>query len=123
MSASSDSKPGYKRSWRNLLINKRYQLRFTLFMVGLSAVLMVGLGVWVMKVANETTEISKASVRGTPCPKIPSLKSEVAEDSEPQLPSMRLEEGSGSSASDAAATPAPAGAPEAKADDPSPTKT
>ena len=33
---------GYKRSWKNLLINKRYQLRFTLFMVGLSVVLMVG---------------------------------------------------------------------------------
>ena len=31
---------GYKRSWKNLLINKRYQLRFTLFMVGVSALLM-----------------------------------------------------------------------------------
>ena len=25
----------HKRSWKNLLINKRYQLQFTLFMVGL----------------------------------------------------------------------------------------
>jgi len=25
----------YKRSWKNLLINKQYQLRFTLFMVGI----------------------------------------------------------------------------------------
>jgi hypothetical protein len=57
---------GYKRSWKNLLINKRYQLRFTLFMVGLSTVLMLGLGIWVMKVANETTEVSATSVRGTP---------------------------------------------------------
>jgi hypothetical protein len=72
---------GYKRSWKNLLINKRYQLRFTLFMVGLSTVLMAGLGVWVMMVANETTEVSATSVRGTPCPKIPSI--EVPEESEP----------------------------------------
>ena len=64
----------YKRSWKNLLINKRYQLRFTLFMVGLSTLLMVGLGFWVMRVANETTEVSATSVRGTPCPKIPVIE-------------------------------------------------
>jgi hypothetical protein len=71
----------YKRSWKNLLINKRYQLRFTLFMVGLSTLLMVGLGFWVMKVANETTEVSATSVRGTPCPKIPTI--EVVEEPAP----------------------------------------
>jgi hypothetical protein len=64
----------YKRSWKNLLINKRYQLRFTLFMVGLSTVLMVGLGIWVMRVANETTEVSATSVLGTRCPKIPVIE-------------------------------------------------
>jgi hypothetical protein len=64
----------YKRSWKNLLINKRYQLRFTLFMVGLSTLLMLGLGFWVMRVANETTEVSATSVRGTPCPRIPALE-------------------------------------------------
>ena len=69
----------YKRSWKNLLINKRYQLRFTLFMVGLSTVLMVGLGIWVMRVANETTEVSATSVRGTPCPKIPTIEAPVEE--------------------------------------------
>ena len=63
----------YKRKWRNLLLNKSYQLRFTLFMVGLSAVLMAGLGFWVMRVADETTEVSKASVMGTPCPAIPEV--------------------------------------------------
>ncbi|MBX3157255.1 MAG: hypothetical protein KF773_14865 [Deltaproteobacteria bacterium] len=57
----------YKRSWRNLLINKRYQLRFTLFMVGLCAVLMAGLGWWVMKVANETTQVARNRVLGTVC--------------------------------------------------------
>ena len=63
----------YKRSWKNLLINKRYQLRFTLFMVGVSAILMSGLGVWVMKEANEATTVSKIRVRGEACPKIPEV--------------------------------------------------
>ncbi|HLL22510.1 MAG TPA: hypothetical protein VK427_10280 [Kofleriaceae bacterium] len=79
----------YKRSWKNLLINKRYQLRFTLLMVGLSSVLMIGLGFWVMKVANETTEVSATSVRGTPCPRIPAI--EAVEELSP-VP-MKLPEG------------------------------
>jgi len=92
----------YKRSWKNLLINKRYQLRFTLFMVGLSTVLMLGLGIWVMKVANETTEVSATSVRGTPCPKIPVI--ETVEELAPvpmKLPDPEPapEAGSGGSAS------------------------
>jgi hypothetical protein len=45
----------YKRTWKNLLINKRYQLRFTLFMVGLSSVLMGLLGWWVMSEAGNAT--------------------------------------------------------------------
>ncbi len=81
----------YKRSWKNLLINKRYQLRFTLFMVGLSTVLMVGLGFWVMRVANETTEVSATSVRGTPCPKIPTI--DVPADEPPPVPMKLPEEG------------------------------
>src|SRR5678809_436176 len=81
----------YKRSWKNLLINKSYQLRFTLFMVILSAVLILVLGIWVMRVANETTEVSKTSVRGTPCKKIPSLAEEKDEaDAAPTLPPMKL---------------------------------
>ncbi len=96
---------GYKRSWKNLLINKSYQLKFTLFMVGLSTVLMVGLGVWVMKVANETTAVSIASVRGTPCEALPDLRIEAPTD-EPRAvpvtpmdldgPSAPLDSGSGS---------------------------
>jgi len=83
----------YKRSWKNLLINKRYQLQFTLFMVGLSTLLMAGLGIWVMRVANETTTVSMASVRGTPCPKVPSLVESAAapEDDVPAVP-MKLPE-------------------------------
>jgi hypothetical protein len=64
---------GYKRSWKNLLINKRYQLRFTLFMVGISAALMAGLGWWVMHVANEQTTISIESQEGVPCPLVPTI--------------------------------------------------
>lgn len=113
MPPTSTGDRGYKRSWKNLLINKRYQLSFTLFMVGLSAALMVGLGVWVMMVANETTEVSKTSVRGTPCPKIPEIAE--TEDTEPVRPvPMTLDEPAGSAASDAPTPPAaqaePAGA-------------
>ena len=111
MNAKSDR--SYKRSWKNLLINKRYQLRFTLFMVGLSSLLMVGLGIWVMKVANETTEVSMTSIRGEPCPKVPVIGSGAPtgedEDAIPR-PSMKLDE----PADDApvAAPAAPPAAPE-----------
>ena len=86
----SAPKPGgdrtYKRSWKNLLINKRYQLQFTLFMVGLSTLLMSGLGIWVMRVANETTTVSMASVRGTPCPKVPALTESADHAADPEAP-------------------------------------
>lgn len=61
---------GYKRSWKNLLINKQYQLQFTLIMVGLAAVLMVGLGIRVMMKANEATTVSKVHVIGSECPEV-----------------------------------------------------
>jgi hypothetical protein len=66
---------GYKRSWKNLLINKRYQLRFTLFMVLVSLILMTGLGIWVMKVADEATRVQGTRVRGDNCPPIPEIGS------------------------------------------------
>ncbi len=69
---------GYKRSWKNLLLNKRYQLRFTLFMVGLSALLMAGLGFWVMREANVATSVGRSRVVGEPCVKVPDLKPEEA---------------------------------------------
>jgi hypothetical protein len=62
---------GYKRSWKNLLINKRYQLRFTLFMAGLAAVLMTLLGWWVTRVADEATTVAKSRQRGRICPSLP----------------------------------------------------
>jgi hypothetical protein len=70
---------GYKRSWKNLLINKRYQLRFTLFMVGMAALLMTGLGVWVMRVADEATEVAASRVRGEGCPALPEIGQVPAE--------------------------------------------
>jgi hypothetical protein len=92
LAKSSDR--NYKRSWKNLLLNKRYQLRFTLFMVGLAALLMVGLGIWVMRVANETTTVSMASVRGEACPKLPVLDGadRAEEDDGVPAPSMKLDE-------------------------------
>ena len=97
---------GYKRSWKNLLINKRYQLRFTLFMVGISTLLMTGLGFWVMQVANETTTVSMASVRGTPCPKIPPLvESAPSEADVPAVPMKLPEPGEAGSAAPAEPPP------------------
>jgi hypothetical protein len=113
---ASGSNKGYKRSWKNLLINKRYQLRFTLFMVGLSTLLMAGLGIWVMKVANETTTVAMASVRGTPCPKIPPMiDSSANEDDVPAVP-MKLPDGDATDAGSAAPsdTPPAAATPEPK---------
>ena len=92
---------GYKRSWKNLLLNKRYQLRFTLFMVGISAVLMLGLGVWVMREANDATAVAKNHIVGEPCTRIPIL-AEPAVDNTPAP--TNLDDDSGSAA---AAAPAP----------------
>jgi hypothetical protein len=122
------TKPGdrsYKRSWKNLLINKRYQLRFTLFMVGLSALLMVGLGAWVMWVANETTAVSMTSVRGDACPKLRAADPGAAtsatnpgdEEAVPRPP-MRLDEPAGSAAPSPRAPAAAPSAPAAPDDEP-----
>jgi len=91
---------GYKRSWKNLLINKRYQLRFTLFMVGLSAVLMTVLGWWVMRTVNESTGVATAAARGTECKAVvdPPEKPVGDENDDLPKPPMRLDEGSGSAA-------------------------
>jgi hypothetical protein len=98
------SSENYKRKWRNLLLNKSYQLRFTLFMVGLSSALMIGLGIWVMRVADETTEVSKASVMGTPCPAIPELQAPKAEP--PPAPPVPMKLDAAPPAEGSAAPPA-----------------
>lgn len=114
---SKSADRSYKRSWKNLLINKRYQLRFTLFMVGLSALLMAGLGIWVMWVANETTAVSMTSVRGDACPRLPVLEQSAPADDDVRVPppSMKLDEPEGTapaaptSEGTAPAAPPPAG--------------
>ncbi len=88
----SGAQKQYKRSWKNLLLNKRYQLRFTLFMVGVSALLMTGLGVWVMKQANEATTVAIDRVRGDACPKIPEL-TDVPPPSDDSAAPMKLDDG------------------------------
>ncbi|MBK7537324.1 MAG: hypothetical protein IPI49_18540 [Myxococcales bacterium] len=89
VSPSSDSR-AYKRSWKNLLINKQVQLRFTLFMVGLSAVLMTLLGIWVKRVADNTTEVGLARVRGELCPPMPQ-NDELGNEPEGALPATPVE--------------------------------
>ena len=102
------AKPQYKRSWKNLLLNKRYQLRFTLFMVGVSAVLMSALGIWVMKEANEATSVSKARFAGEElrCPQVPEVIELPPMPSEASVP-MNIDDGSAAPAPALPPAPAP----------------
>lgn len=73
----SRPKPTYKRSWKNLIINARYQLRYTLIMVALCGALMAGLGLFVQKAARGATEVSETNMQMTlddPEPAIAKLK-------------------------------------------------
>jgi hypothetical protein len=67
----------YKRSWKNYLLNSKYQLRFTLFMVAFAAVLMYMLGwgvrnprthqhMWptVMGEAESATKVGVITIQG-----------------------------------------------------------
>lgn len=102
---------GYKRSWKNLLINKRYQLQFTLIMVGLAAVLMIGLGIRVMMKANEATTVSKVHVLGKACPAVPTLSTGVQgptdDGSTDPTPAPAPTDGSAGSATGSAGSAAP----------------
>ncbi|WP_428264890.1 hypothetical protein [Haliangium sp.] len=85
----------YRRSWKNLLINKRYQLGFTLFMVGVSTLLMSFLGYWVVREAQRATEVAINNVEGQRCPAVPALGSDdteaviIDEITEIQMPEAR----------------------------------
>src|SRR4249919_3530202 len=105
------SNKGYKRSWKNLLLNKRYQLEFTLFMVGISAVLMAGLGIWVMKEANDATTVAKNSIVGDVCPKIPVLTEQPGGGDDDTAVPMKLDDNGTAPAPDPAPAPAPEAAP------------
>jgi hypothetical protein len=110
------AKPQYKRSWKNLLLNKRYQLRFTLFMVAVSAILMSGLGYWVMKEADEATSVSKARFAGEElrCPQVPEVIELPGMTNEAPVP-MNIDEGSAAEP-DRAPSPATDKAPAPAAD-------
>jgi hypothetical protein len=113
-SAPTPGDRGYKRSWKNLLINKRYQLRFTLFMVGLSAALMTLLGVWVKRVADNTTEVGLARVRGEACPPLPESPAANAAVPSPVMdPETQREVAPSSAADSGAAAPTSEGTPDA----------
>ncbi|HEU5059127.1 MAG TPA: hypothetical protein VFU21_21490 [Kofleriaceae bacterium] len=88
MSAKKHDK-GYKRSWKNLLLNKRYQLRFTLFMVGLSAVLMALLGWWVMAVADRATTVAINNVLGEEICKDPAAVQAAAAEEPAEQPTAQ----------------------------------
>ncbi len=46
-----------QRKWRNILLDKNFQLSFTMLLVGLAALLMILLGFWVRDVAHNATEV------------------------------------------------------------------
>jgi hypothetical protein len=58
---------GDRRSWKNILINRRYQLRFTLFMVGLSTLLMLSMGYWVLREARKATTVGNNNAQVRDC--------------------------------------------------------
>ena len=94
MSNGKTAARGYQRSWKNLLINKEYQLKFTLVMVALCAVLLAGLGFWVQSVAQETTAVGITRIRGEACPKVPepvAVQAPITEIEDQAMPPMAPE--------------------------------
>jgi hypothetical protein len=57
---------GYKRSWKNLLLDTEYQLVFTTAMVLSAVVFMAGLGYEVFDMASTSTRTAIADVQGQP---------------------------------------------------------
>lgn len=115
MSAAKEK--AYRRSWKNLLLDKGYQLRFTLFMVGVSAILMACLGYWVLQEARKTTAVGINGLLGHPCPPLPEgaqparegvIIDDITEMRPPAAP------GAGDAPGDAEAAGEPAGAPGAE---------
>jgi hypothetical protein len=77
MSSGRPQAATYKRSWKNYLLNSKYQLRFTLFMVAIAAVLMYMLAwgvrnpsthehIWptVMSEAESATKVGVNTIQG-----------------------------------------------------------
>ena len=57
---------GYKRSWKNLILDTEYQLVFTTAMVMSALVFMAGLGYEVFDMASTSTRTAIADVQGQP---------------------------------------------------------
>ncbi len=57
---------GYRRSWRNLILDTEYQLVFTTAMVLSALLFMAGLGYVVLDMANTSTKTAIADVQGQP---------------------------------------------------------
>ncbi len=51
-----------QRKWRNILLDRNFQLSFTMLLVGLAALLMALLGLWVKDVARESTLVGQNQV-------------------------------------------------------------
>ncbi len=60
------SPQGYRRSWRNLVLDRDVQLEFTLFMVVSCALFMAALGYLVLKEADTATTTAIQDVQGQP---------------------------------------------------------
>lgn len=52
----------YRRSWRNLLLNKRYQLRFTALLLSGAAIAFGGLGYWVLSFSKSATVVAESQL-------------------------------------------------------------
>lgn len=61
---------GYKRSWKNYLLDPSYQLRFTLTMLAVAAGLMAPLGWWVSQKATTATEVALNQIDEIRCPDV-----------------------------------------------------
>ncbi len=61
---------GYKRSWKNYLLDPSYQLRFTLTMLAVAAGLMAPLGWWVSQKATTATEVALNQIDEIRCPEV-----------------------------------------------------
>jgi hypothetical protein len=64
----------YKRSWKNYLLNSRYQLRFTGFLVMICALLMITMGWWADDIGDKLNTVSGGKIEG----KWPSVMSEAS---------------------------------------------
>lgn len=65
---------GYKRSWKNYLLDSNYQLRFTFTMMAIAAGLMAPLGWWVSEKSTTATEVALNRIDEIDCPEVLSAR-------------------------------------------------